>query len=166
MVLDNIDDTETFFPSQQQGQEGVPVSLEAYLPQSSNGSILITSRNKEAAASLAGGYKAVKEVLAMDEDQGVQLLHNKLLEDKLDTAGKDSTAELVRALDCMPLAITQAAAYINRQALMTAAGYLSEFRASDEKCQSLLHHDTRDPRRDKSASNSVVKTWQVSFEKI
>lgn len=75
MILDNVDDVETFSPSRkgkQDEQSGSPsASLAAYLPQSRNGSILITSRNKDAAIRLAGGYKSIKEVHAMDESQGL-----------------------------------------------------------------------------------------------
>ena len=163
IVVDNVDDVETFFPSRQQGQESTPASLAAYLPQSRNVSILITSRSRDAAAGLAGGYHNIREVLAMDKSQGLQLLHNKL---SATSNGEDAAMELVHALDCMPLAITQAAAYINRQARMTIAGYLREFRANDKRRESLLHQDAGDLRRDESASNSVVTTWQMSFERI
>src|SRR5438477_76760 len=53
-------------------------SLAAYLPQSRSGSILITSRNKDAATRLAGGFNNIKEVRVMNESQSLQLLRNKL----------------------------------------------------------------------------------------
>ena len=167
MVLDNVDDIETFFPSRKRHRDKadqiLPTSLAAYLPQSRNGSVLITSRNKDAAARLAGGYHNITEVLAMDESQGLQLLCNKLVAGVSD---KGAALDLLRVLDCMPLAITQAAAYINRRVRMTIAGYLREFRASDTKRESLLNRDAGDLRRDESASNSIVTTWQMSFERI
>ncbi|KAF1812001.1 hypothetical protein P152DRAFT_488337, partial [Eremomyces bilateralis CBS 781.70] len=165
MILDNVDDVETFSSrkgEQDKPSESPPASLAVYLPQSPNGSILITSRNKDAAAGLAGGYKNIKEVQAMDEAQGLQLLRNKLLQDAL----TDDTIDLLRALDYIPLAITQAAAYINRQARMTIPKYLDEFRRNNNKRENLLNWDTDDIRRDDSTSNSVVTTWQISFERI
>jgi hypothetical protein len=70
MVLDNVDDVETFFPSQKRKShepyQASPTSLAAYLPQSRNGTILITSRSKDAAVRLAGGYNKTMEVLAME----------------------------------------------------------------------------------------------------
>ncbi|KAF1812000.1 hypothetical protein P152DRAFT_507770 [Eremomyces bilateralis CBS 781.70] len=165
MVLDNVDDVETFSSrkgEQDKPSESPPASLAVYLPQSPNGSILITSRNKDAAAGLAGGYKNIKEVQAMDEAQGLQLLRNKLLQDAL----TDDTIDLLRALDYIPLAITQAAAYINRRARMTISKYLDEFRRNNNKRENLLNWDIDDIRRDDSASNSVVTTWQISFERI
>lgn len=167
MVIDNADDIETFFPLSQLGQdrvvEGPSAPLADYLPQSPNGSILVTSRSRDAAARLAGGYHNTKHVLAMDESQGLELLRNKL---STVPADQSTAVELVRILDRMPLAITQAAAYINRRAHMTIASYICEFRTNDERRESLLNCDAGDLRRDKAAANSVVTTWQMSFERI
>ena len=98
----------------------------------------------------------------MHEGEGLQLLRNKLGDPPLE----ESAVELLRALDCIPLAISQAAAYINRRARITVAGYLSEFRRNNKKRESLLNWDAGELRRDTSASNSVVTTWQMSFEQI
>ncbi|KAH8689766.1 hypothetical protein GQ44DRAFT_637109, partial [Phaeosphaeriaceae sp. PMI808] len=170
IVLDNVDDIEVFYPKPKSGRDdddkGVAASLAAslavFLPQSDNGSIVVTSRNRDAAVRLVGSSRRVIEVQAMDKDQAVQLLRNKL-EDASDEGGM---ADLVDALDRIPLAISQAAAYINRRARMTILGYLKEFRANDKKKESLLNRDAGDIRRDESASNSVVMTWQISFEHI
>jgi tetratricopeptide (TPR) repeat protein len=168
MIVDNVDDVNTFFASRRCNQDGSvgssATSLAAYLPQSRNGLILITSRSRDAAARLTGGYHNIKEVLVMDKSQGLQLLHHKLSAATLND--QEGAIQLVRTLDYMPLAITQAAAYINRRAHMTIAGYLSEFRANDKRRASLLHQDAGDLRRDQSASNSVVTTWQMAFERV
>jgi hypothetical protein len=74
MIVDNADNFEIFFPSQQGGQDersGSFLIPAAYLPQSRNGCILITSRNKDVAARLAGGYQNIREVSAMEENQGL-----------------------------------------------------------------------------------------------
>lgn len=167
MLIDNADDIDTFFPLPRVGQdeavEGPSTPLMDYLPQSRNGSILITSRSRDAASRLAGGYHNIREVLAMDESQGLALLLNKL---STVPANQSDAVELVRILDHMPLAITQAAAYINRRARMTISSYIREFRANDERRESLLHCDAGDLRRDRTAANSVVTTWQLSFERI
>ncbi|USP74607.1 hypothetical protein yc1106_01881 [Curvularia clavata] len=168
MVVDNVDDVETFFPSRKRQRQtveadaGAQIPLATYLPQSRNGAILVTSRSKDAATRLAGGYNKVKEVLAMDGGEGLQLLRNKLQDPPIE----ESAMDLLRALDCIPLAIAQAAAYINRRGRMTVADYLAEFRKNSKKRESLLNWDAGELRRDESASNSVVTTWQMSFEQI
>ena len=166
MVIDNVDNVETFFPSRKRQRDELPgeplTSLAAYVPQSRNGSILVTSRSKEAASRLAGGYNKIKEVLAMDKGEGLKLLRNKLRDPPIE----ESAVDLLHALDCIPLAITQAAAYINRRARMTVTSYIVEFRRNSKKREILLNWDAGELRRDESASNSVVTTWQMSFEQI
>jgi tetratricopeptide (TPR) repeat protein len=162
MILDNADDIDVFYPPHAQGESSKITPLASYLPQSHNGSFLLTSRSKGAAARLSGGYKNIKEVSAMNDSQGLQLFRNKLE----NVSNEEGAADLLLALDYIPLAITQAAAYINRRERITAAGYLDEFLRNDKKKESLLNQDIGDLRRDDSASNSVVSTWQLSFERI
>jgi tetratricopeptide (TPR) repeat protein len=166
MIIDNADDIDVFFPSRKRQRDEVPgdppTSLATYLPQSCNGSILVTSRSKNVASRLAGGYNRINEVPAMDKGESLQLLRMKLGDSPLEERATD----LLRALDYIPLAITQAAAYINQSARMTVAGYLNEFQRNNKKRESLLNWDEGELRRDESASNSVVTTWQMSFEQI
>jgi hypothetical protein len=153
MVLDNADDVNLFYPKQKgerDGSQDMPASLAAFLPQSRHGSILVTSRSKDAAARLVGSYKNLKEVRAMNEDQAVQLLRNKLE----DASNEGGIVDLIRTLDSIPLAISQAAAYINRGApRMTISRYLDEFRKSNNKRTNLLNKDAGDLRRDESGYN-------------
>lgn len=168
MVVDNVDDVDTFFPAQKcqrQGDEAdasAQIPLNHYLPQSCNGAILVTSRSKDAATRLAGGYNRIQEVFAMDKSEGLQLLRNKLQAPLVE----ESAVDLLHELNCIPLAVVQAAAYINRRGRMTIAGYLDEFQRNSKKRERLLSWDAGELRRDQSASNSVVTTWQMSFEQI
>ncbi|KAH8728115.1 hypothetical protein GQ44DRAFT_647501 [Phaeosphaeriaceae sp. PMI808] len=157
MILDNADHVDVFGLSPD-GQK----LLTTYLPQSRNGSILVTSRSKDAAAKLTGGYNRLKEVHVMNRDQGLRLLCNKLQ----DTPEEKSATELLQTLNYIPLAISQAAAYINKRAHMTTAAYLKDFHTSSKRKELLLNWETGDLRRDESASNSVILTWQMSFECI
>ncbi|KAK2669726.1 P-loop containing nucleoside triphosphate hydrolase [Fusarium oxysporum f. sp. vasinfectum] len=137
--------------------------LAAYLPKCCNGTILVTSRSMDAAERLTGSHKAIHRVSTMDDAQGFQLFRNKLDGD----FDKHAAADLLRALDYIPLAITQAAAYISRRApRISIKSYLDTFRESDKKKGSLLNRDAGDLRRYETVSNSVVTTWQVTFEQI
>ncbi|ESU10201.1 hypothetical protein FGSG_12516 [Fusarium graminearum PH-1] len=177
MVLDNVDDVNLFHPSanasenkaanQPTGENAIASSdqrpLAAYLPKYRSGTILITSRSMDAAERLTGSHKAIYRVPAMDDTRSLRLLQNKLNGD----FDKDAAVDLLRALDYIPLAITQAAAYINRRAPRASVQtYLDAFRESDKKKGSLLNRDAGDLRRDETVSNSVVTTWQVTFEQI
>ncbi|KAI1157269.1 hypothetical protein F5B18DRAFT_261410 [Nemania serpens] len=160
LILDNADDIETFFPQQKPHDASSP--LGNYLPQSLNGSIVVTSRNKDTAVRIVGDLRNVMQIRAMGKSQALQLLRNKLHT----TSTEDGMTELLDALDYIPLAITQAAAYINLRPRMTVSSYLDEFRGSAQRKRKLLHRDSGDLRRDGSASNSVKTTWRVSFESM
>ncbi|KAI8710369.1 hypothetical protein NCS52_01581900 [Fusarium sp. LHS14.1] len=177
MVLDNVDDVNLFHPNtkasgnkaaNQPADENTVVKsdqrpLAAYLPKCRSGTILVTSRSMDAAEKLTGSRKAIYRISTMDDAQGLHLFRNKLNGD----FDKDAAADLLQALDCIPLAITQAAAYINRRAPRASVKtYLDAFRESDKKKGSLLNRDAGDLRRDETVSNSVVMTWQVTFEQI
>jgi hypothetical protein len=89
---------------------------------------------------LVGSYSNMKEVRVMDEAQGLELLRNKLQ----DVPDEEHAADLLHALDYMPLAVSQAAAYINRRAQMTTVRYLAELSANSKKKESLLDWETDD----------------------
>ncbi|KAH7116615.1 P-loop containing nucleoside triphosphate hydrolase protein [Dactylonectria estremocensis] len=156
MILDNADDVGVFFSNAQE-------RLVSFLPQSCNGSIVVTSRNMDVAERLVGGWSNILTVPPMKTGEACQLLREKLEIDYDDGAA----ADLARVLNYMPLAITQATAFINRRApRMSIPTYLNEFRRSDKKKASLLNKDAGDLRRDESASNSIVTTWEITFEQI
>jgi tetratricopeptide (TPR) repeat protein len=158
MILDNADDINHFYPK---GTDERP--LASFLPKRHNGTILVTSRSLDVAERLAGSRRNIFQVTTMDEAQGLHLIQNKL------TGQFDERAavKLLRALDYIPLAITQAAAYINRRSPRESVeSYLEAFKESDQKRNSLLEIDLGDLRRDETVSNSVITTWQVTFEKI
>ncbi|KAF2195128.1 hypothetical protein K469DRAFT_538467, partial [Zopfia rhizophila CBS 207.26] len=170
IVVDNADDSDVFF-TPLSGQRAVAVGNLAqaaeprsdFLPQSPNGSILVTSRSQDVAYRLTGSYASVIEVKPMDNDDALALLGKKLGSG----ADKNGAVELVHLLDCMPLAITQAAAFVKQRApRMTVSRYVEEVRSSDHDRARLLRKDVGDSRRDGRASNSIIATWQISFEHI
>jgi tetratricopeptide (TPR) repeat protein len=171
MVVDNADDADVFFSpppvAQAAGGAGPSELLSDFLPQSPNGSILVTSRSRDVAYRLTGSYASIFEVRPMDEGDALALLQKKLRLRADADIDAEKAKELVQALDRMPLAITQAAAYIVQRApRMTIARYLDELHKSDRGRAKLLKQDVGDSRRDGRASNSIIATWQISFEHI
>jgi hypothetical protein len=168
MVLDNADDESVFYTQRKHGRGAVSdgtrggLTLANALPQSQNGSILITSRNRDVAVKLTGRDKDVFLIQTMSRDQGLKLLQN-----KLSCPLDEPASDLLTALDYIPLAITQAAAYINKRwPRTTVASYPRELHANDKRRAKLLNHAATDLRRDEEASNSILTTWQISFEYI
>ncbi|KAF5240546.1 hypothetical protein FANTH_9517 [Fusarium anthophilum] len=162
LVLDSADDSDVLLHSTSKDNNDRP-KLAEYLPQSPNGSILITTRNRNLAFRLVGTYQAIHEIGPMAQQEALMLLENRLgpLSDV------NAAAELVRSLDFIPLAISQAAAYIQMRAPRTSLKqYLNEFRQSENKRVRLLSHEVGDLRRDRGASDAILTTWQMSFDHI
>jgi tetratricopeptide (TPR) repeat protein len=164
IIVDNADDPSVFFyQSPDHGSAQASRSLSDFLPQSPNGSILITSRSRDVAYRLTGRDSDIIKVKPMDQSHALALLYKKL-PGNLD---KTDAIELVQTLDYMPLAITQAAAYINQTApRITISKYLRNLCGSDKDRATLLEKDVGDARRDGTASSSIIATWQISFEHI
>jgi tetratricopeptide (TPR) repeat protein len=170
MILDNADDAALWVDRSRSGSATTAGELAAMagalldlIPQVHHGSILITSRTEDVAVRLTGNHKNIVAVKVMDKGQALTLLRRKLTSSFDEKDG----AELVHALDCMPLAITQAAGYINRLAPRSSVSkYLDQLRKSDKSKANLLNRDAGDLRRDPRVSNSIITTWQISFEHI
>jgi hypothetical protein len=169
LVLDNADDAAALSlpasngqKTQASGGDGAPTRyFSSYLPQSRNGSVLVTSRTRSVALQLVEESDIIP-IEPMDDASAQALLQKKLGE----KVNKDSTAELAGALEFMPLALVQAAAYIRQRApRCSVQQYLEAFK-SDRKRTSLLNYDGGRLRRDGEAKNSILITWQISFDHI
>ncbi|KAH7146677.1 P-loop containing nucleoside triphosphate hydrolase protein, partial [Dactylonectria estremocensis] len=114
MILDSADDYDALYGVSGNNNDGRP--LAAYLPQSQNGSIILTTRNKDLAFRLTGAYQRIIEVGPMTEKEALMLLKNRLGS----VSDADDADDLVRVLDLIPLAISQAAAYIQMRAPRTS----------------------------------------------
>lgn len=99
----------------------------------------------------------------MNKADALQLFRNKLGQDD-DEACVEG---LAMALEYMPLAITQAAAYIvQMRPRSSVRKYLNEFQDSDRRKTKLLNREGAELRRDKETKNSILITWQISFDHI
>ncbi|PSN59063.1 TPR domain protein [Corynespora cassiicola Philippines] len=168
LVLDNVDDARFLVDIPIAERDGAadprntPKPLRSYIPQSERGSVLVTTRNKGAALRLVERRNIIS-VQPMNDVQASALFEKKL-EKEEDPIDID---KLVEALEYMPLAIVQAAAYITQRASRCSVRqYLDEFRRSERKRTSLLIRDEGQLRRDWEAKNSILVTWQISFEHI
>ena len=165
MVLDNADDLEMFFPeplSDSTGSECNP-TLSEYLPPSSKGSMLITTRDERVGKRLASMHTLIV-VNPMSPQEAHDLL-GKWQTKPLDRSDPDHSKQLLEALGYNPLAITQAAAFISDNRI-TLRKYLEIFHTSDSDVQDLLNSNIKDSRRDSQSHDSVIKTWKISFDLI
>ncbi|KAF6810996.1 Kinesin light chain 5, partial [Colletotrichum plurivorum] len=164
MIVDNADDVELLF-SETNGQKDALVPTASYLPKIDNRKILVTSRSWDAAEKLVGKGKMIFRVPIMEEAQALHLLRKKLNHSDDEVAA----LRLVHTLGCIPLAVNQAAAYIYKRSQrrpLTIQSYLDELQKSEQRKGTLLRSDRGDVRRYDGVSNSVVLTWQLTFNQI
>jgi tetratricopeptide (TPR) repeat protein len=156
MIVDNADNASVLAAD-------TPEALLEFLPQSQNGAVLVTSRNREVAYSITGDNRDIITVNPMEEEHAMDLLRTKLQGE----FNEDDAKNLVKILDYMPLAISQATAFINQRASHTSVPkYLQDLQKGDSDRAKLLSRNISDNRRDGKTSNSIMATWQISFENI
>jgi len=155
LIVDNADDTGVLECSG--GEKGI---LD-HLPTSELGMTVFTTRDWKTAYTLAGNnIVCVGELdprTASDLFKASvrpELLYNETVADKL----------LVE-LNYLPLAITQAAAYINCNAV-SVEEYLDHVEDTEMNLIHIISEEMGDHTRYKNAGNAVAKTWLVSFDQI
>ncbi|KAF2679379.1 HET-domain-containing protein [Lentithecium fluviatile CBS 122367] len=153
MILDNVDD------------RSMAEYVDNFIPQ--NGFVLVTSRSEDAAAYLVGGHTNIIPVGPMGKEQALDLLHKRLRREVEWDDGKAS--DLVKALEYIPLAISQAASFLNHKVpKYTLSLYLYEIGKEGEKGGYLeqAYPDRWRVRTSFEHANSVVLTWHKSFRCI
>ncbi|VBB84614.1 Putative Kinesin light chain [Podospora comata] len=157
LVVDNVDDSDIFF-----GSAGMPGSISEYLPESDDGLTLFTTRSREVAVSVAGND--VIDLYEMDPLEAAEFLEKSLIyKDMLRDEG--AAAELLKELTYLPLAITQAAAYINIKQVPLAE-YVELLHGTQQDIIGLISKEFRDNTRYPGSQNAVATTWLVSFGQI
>ncbi|KAH7489602.1 hypothetical protein FOMA001_g2269 [Fusarium oxysporum f. sp. matthiolae] len=165
MVVDNADDLTMFGVGQQAKDEEMNDTLYKYVPHGSQGTTLWTSRDAHIVGTLVGSPRGIA-VRSMAMDEATTLLartrgDSSTVERGLREAGVDA---LLEELQCLPLAISQAGAYMRRMS-MTAEQYLGLLRQGQTRWEVLTMSDT-DRHRRPEVSNSVLETWRISTERI
>ena len=159
MILDNADDLRLFGVNS--AGEWTNEGLYRYIPQLACGTILWTSRDKNIAGTLVSARRGI-EVQAMTNNEATLLLAR--TRDVALTAGEGGVADLLEELQRLPLAISQAGAYIRRMSI-TAQEYLSLLRQGKSRWEVLERSDFN-RHRQPAVSNSVLETWRISIERI
>ncbi|KAH7070288.1 hypothetical protein FB567DRAFT_217643 [Paraphoma chrysanthemicola] len=172
MVVDSADDTSVLTAPVHKHQHttaSVDVAslpqLREFLPISRNGSVLITSTNSEAAHMLTGNFAHHVDLEEMTESEALALLKSKLHRKVVYT--EDQATELVKAAECMPLAISQTAAHISadypRFDLVKATEKLNN---PGQDTSRLLEGSVHESNRDVRRTNSIVKSWHLNFQYV
>ena len=170
LILDNADDADLF--SHRAGAVASAAELDTcswslmdYIPKRLHAtrSMMVTTRNRDIGENLGEGEACI-EVGPFSAKEAQGLLRSKVR--RLITGADDGvTQTLVEVLGRIPLAIGQAAAYMNRNS-MDVRKYLTALEKDQQNLIDHLSTELHDHRRERGYPNSVFRTWRLSFEQI
>ncbi|KAH7159632.1 P-loop containing nucleoside triphosphate hydrolase protein [Dactylonectria estremocensis] len=157
LILDNADDLTLFGV----GTAEETNSLLEYIPKSPTGTTLWTSRDEHIVGPLVGPGRGVR-VGRMTLDEATKLLNMTRNNDQIDDVAE--TTSLLEELQCLPLAVSQAGAYVRRTST-SVNEYMSMLSKGKQRWETLK--DTEfDRHRRPNAANSVLETWAISMNQI
>ncbi|PNP59218.1 hypothetical protein FNYG_15000 [Fusarium nygamai] len=157
LVVDNADDAQTVM-----GSVGAKSGICRSLPQSDEGRILFTTRYRKVAVSVAG--RNIIDVPAMGRDEARSYFKEALIQE-ISSSDEKVIDHLVALLTHLPLAITQAAAYLNENQI-SLTEYLQLFENTELDRIELLSAEFQDDTRYEQSQDPVVTTWFISFNQI
>ncbi|RAK89252.1 TPR repeat protein, partial [Aspergillus costaricaensis CBS 115574] len=156
LIVDNADDLDLLRGTYQ--TEG----LLAFLPESDDGLTLFTTRHGAVAQYLTGSD--VVEIGKLTGQETTELLEKSLVR-KSPSDNSKTVMNLLAELEYLPLAITQAAAYINANK-SSISEYLRLLKQTEQDAVALISTEFGDKTRYRNLPNTVAKTWTMNFNKI
>lgn len=181
MVVDNVDDPEAFFKplpttieKPQTSYQSQNVPLGTYIPRCSHGRVGFTTNSKALGERLTmQGF--VIEVPHLNLGEACALLQQRLFEDmdsvesppsyRRETPKRENLEKLCGYLDCLPLALSQAAAFM-RQQNVTVAEYIQLLDADESRISDLLVRNFQTSGQDYEFTKAIEGTWNVTFDRI
>ncbi|GLA09572.1 hypothetical protein AnigIFM60653_011903 [Aspergillus niger] len=149
LIFDNADDTDMWL-----ADSGADSALDGFLPQSEHGNILFTTRNRKLALKLAPF--SIVSIPNEDTSTAFQMMQKLLVQEDL-SHNLHTAGVLLERLAFVPLAITQASAYIIENGI-TLSEYLALLQEQEQNAVELLSEDFNDPGRYKDIQNPVLTT--------
>ncbi|KAJ7716439.1 P-loop containing nucleoside triphosphate hydrolase protein [Mycena metata] len=140
LLFDNADDPE--------------IDLHSFFPQCAHGNIIITSRNPGLRV-YAGLYAQVSD---MEETDAIKLLLRSAVQE-VTPRNEEMAAEIVQELVYLPLAISQAGAFIAKSGALNT--YLELYKQNKVQLLSKKPAQSHD-----DYPWTVYTTWQISFDKL
>ncbi|RSL56983.1 hypothetical protein CEP54_008563 [Fusarium duplospermum] len=160
IVVDNADDLGLFGVGQASGKR--QGTLLGSIPKGPNGTVLWTSRDQRVDGSLVGPQRGI-QVAKMTVEESRELLEKWRREV---TPGEEAqeVESLLEELQWLPLAISQAGAYLYRTDT-SVSEYLSQLKRETGRWR-VLGEDEFDRHRRGDAQNSVLRTWTISIRRL
>lgn len=163
IILDNLDDLKTLSDlgkSSCSCHPGEYSFLDHYLPQVPHGSVLATTRTKQVGKRLVRRQSQLIEIGFMSKNEALGLLRESELQ-----GAEEVLCELAMQLECLPLAIIQAAAFITSND-MPVERFITHLREGDEQLTKILSRDPEYELDGSGPTSSVAATWKISFDQI
>lgn len=168
LVVDNADNIEHWWPGKYKsgGSLDDPSNnLSRYLPdRSESGQVLITTRDNRVASKLAREGKPIV-LQPMSHEEAKLLFLSKLGRDESNVIEAE-VHDLLEELDHLPLAMSQAAAFIEENDISVADYIIAVTSKKAAVAEEFLHEELDDSRRDDESVNSVFRTWKLSYDQI
>ncbi|KAM0452920.1 hypothetical protein ACHAO4_005339 [Trichoderma viride] len=158
LIVDNADDLNLFGVGR---PAEATKSLLQYIPHTSTGIVLWTTRDAHITGTLVGHRSGI-EVARMEVDEAKQLL---MTFESAELNKEEAEIEsLVKELQLLPLAIMQAGVYMNRTST-TPKQYLSLLAQGKNRWKTLKMNSFSRHRRP-NVPNNVLETWAISITRI
>ncbi|KAJ9296192.1 hypothetical protein DTO271G3_5333 [Paecilomyces variotii] len=157
LIFDNADDMDIWTKD-----SNAASALTDSLPSNAQGHVIFTTRNRKVAVKLASSH--VIHVPELDKKTGIEFVGKYLVQKSL-IHDHQAVVSLLQQLTFLPLAVTQAAAYINENGI-EVSDYLSLLQQQEGDVMELLSEDFGDDGRYKDVQNPVAMTWLVSFQQV
>ena len=152
LVLDNFDD--------------IKVKTDRFLPTGASGSVLITTRDRNAIGSVATSGFHLTAMDLLDAERLFLRTQNLGADPHLQesTSGSEHQIlkEILEELQCFPLAIDQAASFIRENSPMTLREYQTYLKPRSVDRELLLRFKKANP----TYPESVMTTWEISLRYI
>ncbi|KAI9709423.1 MAG: hypothetical protein M1812_007700 [Candelaria pacifica] len=162
MILDSADDVTIF----EEPRDGQP-ALSEFIPRTAHGRILVTSRDSRMAGLVDGQVVPAQNgisVASMSEAEGVDLLKQSIPQDLFNESEKSNAeqcARLASMLGGLPLALSQAAAFIRNE--RTSPKEFSRLYESARDHSELYRFPAYSQDKERQ---SVLLTWEVSYKRL
>ncbi|KAI4112130.1 MAG: hypothetical protein LQ339_000138 [Xanthoria mediterranea] len=165
LVVDNADNIEHWWPGKYKSGASLDdpsKDLSKYLPDRMEAShLLITTRDNRVSSRLARIGKPIP-VQPMSEGEASALFLSKLGDERLNV-NQAEVHTLLDELDHLPLAVSQAAAFIQENGVS-----ITEYTRAlhGKEAEEFLDEELDDVRRDEDSINSVHRTLKLSYDQI
>ena len=166
MIVDNADDAGLFLHDTViEETSGSARAIVDYLPKQLDAKrcMIVTTRSRDIGEALAHGEPCI-DVGPFSVEESIELLRSKV-RGVINRTDERAIGKLVEMLGRISLAITQAAAYMNRNRI-SVPNYLEALEKDEKNLVDHLSIELQDHRRARGYPNSIFRTWRLSFEQI